>query len=648
MSWEVRTMRSGTSYFNRTLFAKHFARFWPIWGLYGLVWTSLLPMGVLLQSQSGWTRAQARTLPLDYLDPSGWFSAALLMALVFGLLAAMAVFSYLYSARSVGLFHALPLRREGLFLTSYLAGLGFLLLPNAAVFLLSLAAEAACGAVEFSSLFVWLVVSSLLDLFFYSFAVFCAMFTGHILALPAFYVVLNGLADGLSSLLGQMAQRFVFGFTGADWLYALGTWLSPLVRLSFCRVVYPTTVDQYGNSVADSASAYFTGLGYVALYALVGVALAAAALAVYRRRQLETAGDVVSVSWVRPVFKYGVAFCAAIALGVFFYDFFAALLPRGAWGLLLMMLLWGAVGYFVAEMLLRKRFWVFRGSWRGCAVLLCCLTAAMCVMELDLVGFERRVPAPGQVRSVTLVTGDTAPYDDFNRHQLDLDSPAEVEAVLALHQAIVDRKDEIEGADTFYAYETVGGLEVERERWTTLNLHYRLSDGSVLMRRYDMPVTQADLDDPDAPAARLEAILNRPELALRTYLGGVREGDALVNAVVNLYDPESGDYSEQRVDSAGLEALLSAVEADLADGGLGRRYLLEDEERLNLCYLNDLTLTFWPSGQDGRPIVGGDRAYSITISLQTTADRTLAVLGEYGVDTGSLVTQAQAQRQGLF
>ena len=648
MSWEVRTMRSGTSYFNGTLFAKHFARFWPIWGLYGLVWTSLLPMGVLLQSQSGWTRAWARTLPLDYLDPSGWFSAALLMALVFGLLAAMAVFSYLYSARSVGLFHALPLRREGLFLTSYLAGLGFLLLPNAAVFLLSLAAEAACGAVEFSSLFVWLVVSSLLDLFFYSFAVFCAMFTGHILALPAFYVVLNGLADGLSSLLGQMAQRFVFGFTGADWLYALGTWLSPLVRLSFCRVVYPTTVDQYGNSVADSASAYFTGLGYVALYALVGVVLAVLALVAYRRRQLETAGDVVSVSWVRPVFKYGVAFCAAIALGVFFYDFCAALLPRGAWGLLLMMLLWGAVGYFVAEMLLRKRFWVFRGSWRGCAVLLCCLTAAMCVMELDLAGFERRVPAPGQVRSVTLVTGDTAPYDDFNRYQFDLDSPAEVDAVLALHQAIVDRKDEIEGADTFYAYETVGGLEVERERWTTLNLHYRLSDGSVLMRRYDMPVTQADLDNPDAPAARLEAILNRPELALRTYLGGVREGDALVNAVVNLYDPESGDYSEQRVDSAGLEALLSAVEADLADGGLGRRYLLEDEERLNLCYLNDLTLTFWPSGQDGRPIVGGDRAYSITISLQTTADRTLAVLGEYGVDPGSLVTQAQAQRQGLF
>ena len=270
MSWEVRTMRSGTSYFNKTLFAKHFARFWPIWGLYGLIWTVCLPLGILAGSRSGWMAADARVLPLNYLDTTGWFSAATLLAAVFGLLAAMAVFSYLYSARSVSLFHALPLRREGLFLTSYLAGLGFLILPNLAVFLLALAAEAACGAVVFSSLFTWLVVSSLLGLFFYSFAVFCAMFTGHILALPAFYVVLNGLAAGLAVLFGQMAHEFLFGFDGAAWLSGIATWLSPLVRLSFCRVVYPTTVDQYGNSVADSASAYFTGLGYVALYALVG------------------------------------------------------------------------------------------------------------------------------------------------------------------------------------------------------------------------------------------------------------------------------------------------------------------------------------------------------------------------------------------
>ena len=645
MSWEVRTMRSGTSYFNKTLFAKHFARFWPIWGLYGLIWTMCLPLGILLDSRSGWMAADARVLPLNYLDTTGWVSAATLLAAVFGLLAAMAVFSYLYSARSVSLFHALPLRREGLFLTSYLAGLGFLILPNLAVFLLALAAEAACGAVVFSSLFTWLVVSSLLGLFFYSFAVFCAMFTGHILALPAFYVVLNGLAAGLAVLFGQMAHEFLFGFDGAAWLSGIATWLSPILCLSACHVVIPTVMDAAGTGRADYASAYFTGLGYVALYALVGVALAAAALAVYRRRQLETAGDVVSVSWVRPVFKYGVAFCAAVALGETLYSLFSALLPRGAWGLLLMLLLWGAAGYFVAEMLLRKKFWVFRGSWKGCVVLLCCLTAAMCLMEFDVTGFERRVPDPARVQSVSLDAGSTAPYDDANGQGLLLDGPEDIAAVTELHRAIVARKAAIEGAEPDYTYEQLdSGLEVETSGQAWVQLRYTLTDGSVVTRSYRIPLTQEALDDPDTPAARLDALLNAPGQAEKAYFGAMAEGDYLISAVVTqpYYDEEGAYYYDEKpVDSAGLEELWNAVQADLADGSLGRRYLLENQARLENCYVNDLILTFRRAGQAAR--ADGSDTYSVTVTLQTTGARTLAVLEQYGFDLDSLLTQAQAQ-----
>ena len=645
MSWEVRTMQFGTSYFNKTLFAKHFARFWPIWGLYGLIWTVCLPLSILAGSRSGWMAADARVLPLNYLDTTGWFSAATLLAAVFGLLAAMAVFSYLYSARSVSLFHALPLRREGLFLTSYLAGLGFLILPNLAVFLLALAAEAACGAVVFSSLFTWLVVSSLLGLFFYSFAVFCAMFTGHILALPAFYVVLNGLAAGLAVLFGQMAHEFLFGFDGAAWLSGIATWLSPILCLSACHVVIPTVMDAAGSGRADYASAYFTGLGYVALYALVGVALAAAALAVYRRRQLETAGDVVSVSWVRPVFKYGVAFCAAVALGETLYSLFSALLPRGAWGLLLMLLLWGAAGYFVAEMLLRKKFWVFRGSWKGCVVLLCCLTAAMCLMEFDVTGFERRVPDPARVQSVSLDAGSTAPYDDANGQGLLLDGPEDIAAVTELHRAIVARKAAIEGAEPDYTYEQLdSGLEVETSGQAWVQLRYTLTDGSVVTRSYRIPLTQEALDDPDTPAARLDALLNAPGQAEKAYFGAMAEGDYLISAVVTQphYDEEGAYYYDEKpVDSAGLEELWSAVQADLADGSLGRRYLLENQARLENCYVNDLILTFRRSGQAAR--ADGSDTYSVTVTLQTTGARTLAVLEQYGFDLDSLLTQAQAQ-----
>ena len=50
------------------------------------------------------------------------------LSLVFGALAAMASFGYLYNNRSAAMMHALPLRREALFTTQYLAGLSCLCL----------------------------------------------------------------------------------------------------------------------------------------------------------------------------------------------------------------------------------------------------------------------------------------------------------------------------------------------------------------------------------------------------------------------------------------------------------------------------------------------------------------------------------------
>ena len=39
-------MRSGTSYFNPTLYRKTMLRFWPLWALYGLLWLFALPLSL--------------------------------------------------------------------------------------------------------------------------------------------------------------------------------------------------------------------------------------------------------------------------------------------------------------------------------------------------------------------------------------------------------------------------------------------------------------------------------------------------------------------------------------------------------------------------------------------------------------------------
>ena len=652
-------MRSATSYFNFTLFRKNLSRFWPIWGLYSLIWLVLLPVNLLTDGDY-LTLARTRLIPLQFVNGT---SAALALAFCFGILCAMAVFSYLYSSRSVGLLHALPMRREGLFLTNYLSGLAFMVLPNLAVFFLSLLVEAAFGVLVFSSLFVWLVTACFYCLFFYSFAVFCAMFTGHILALPAFYGILNFLVMGLCFLVNDMAQRFLFGFTGAAWMETLGLYLTPVAYLaSGVRVSYYD-----GPAPSYDQVAFLSGLGRVFLVGLIGLVLAALALAVYRRRQLETAGDVVSVAWVRPVFRYGVAFCCAIALGNLFDSIFDSLLPDGAWTLLFWMLLWGAFGCFVAVMLLRKSFWVFKTSWKGCCVFLACLTAAMCLMELDGFGFESRVPDPARVQTAYVYNVRTYPSDDASWAQFTADDPESIALVTALHERIVSEKARLEDDYNLYAtgYTTeADGVEVQTEDWKDVRLSYVMTDGDVMYRDYTVPVTGEELAEEGSISTLLQALFNAPGFAEDAYFGSLADGDRLVAAEVS--GVFSGDLrtEDQTLPSESLPDLEAAVKADLAAGDLGRRWLLEDGEYLDGCYFDAyLYLTYRLADREGSNTMdvssapagtavpyteasGGDYA-TVTITLQTGASRTLALLEELaGIGADQELT-LRTQRQEI-
>ena len=123
MSWEVRTMKSATSSskpgrFYPALWKKNMARFWPLWAVFWVFWLFLAPLTLLTQDAEAtlhYTDSFALSGPayfaqitlLDLLSTAGVFSA-----LIFGSLSAMAVFSYLYSSRSVDFFHALPVKKQ--------------------------------------------------------------------------------------------------------------------------------------------------------------------------------------------------------------------------------------------------------------------------------------------------------------------------------------------------------------------------------------------------------------------------------------------------------------------------------------------------------------------------------------------------------
>lgn len=225
-------MRSKTSFFNKSLFFKTVTRFWPIWFFYLAVWFVAMPL--VLNASMSWSISavsiQSAVLSIAH-------TGGLIVGGIFAVFAAMAVWSFMYSARSMSGTACLPIRREGVFLSVTLAGLLPMLAVNVLIFLLCIGVQALRGFVDVGLLAQWLAIVSMQLVFFYGFSVFCAQLTGSILVLPVVYAVLNFTAFVVESLVQQLFNIFIYGANvGGDGLVL--SFLSPPLRCScapMCR-----------------------------------------------------------------------------------------------------------------------------------------------------------------------------------------------------------------------------------------------------------------------------------------------------------------------------------------------------------------------------------------------------------------------------
>lgn len=569
-------MQSATSFFNRALFRKNLQRFWPLWLGYVLIWLLLLPLPLLneLADYHGVPTVADTSYSLLQIGAYG----GLVMGAVFGIFFAMAMFAYLTNPRATQGFHSMPVRRETLYATNYLTGLVCMVSALVLAFALAGITAACFGALDLTALGTALLAAVLSVLFFYSFGVFCMMFTGQILAAPVFYGILNVLAAGMEWLVRTFAGNFLYGYSGysAPETFAF---LSPAWELvCVLDVSNVARVDRIlsdgTHQVIRGGEYMLSGLGVLGIYAAVGIVLAVLGLLVYRRRASEATGSIVTVAWARPIFKYGVAVCSAFSLGQLIYFLvFGLNLHNGQYslpGTIACMLFTGLLGYFAAEMLLEKSFRVWRKGRVGAVVFSAVLVCFGVGMSLDLTGFEGYVPAAEQVESVSVYLSSTGDY--FHGR---LSEPESVGAALAAHRALIADKDRQ------LAYRDRATEESSNTaRIYSFELNYTLTDGRVVRRSYkDCHITAAELGEAGSIAQTATTLLNCPEAALDRVLGELADDKSNAYLTGGYYDVVSdGAYGEDdgELTSAQANTLVSALRRDYEAGHASNASLFED------------------------------------------------------------------------
>ncbi len=615
-------MHSEKSCSKWTVFKKTVGRFWPVWVTYLVIWVIMLPLNGLMQLQQTEV-VNGMTAFEQYARQSvlGFGGNVMGLSMIFGVIAAMAAFSHLYSSRSAGFYGALPFRREWLFSIQYLAGLAFLIIPNLIVFGLTLLVEVAGGGVEMGPLLCWLGIACGDGFFFYSLTVLVAMLVGHILAVPAFFFIVNWLGSGIYSVVQTVLGRLCYGFAQTYWKdNEVVRWMSPMSQL--IRVWTETAeVHQPDGSVQWILQT--DGMQYVAIYAGVAVLMTAAALLLYRARRMESAGDLVAFKVLHPVFKYSVALCGGLGFG----GLTTQILRGGRVVLMLAILFWGVASCFAAQMMLDKSFKVFR-KWKGPAVVAGTLFLLLLAVNFDLTGFEKRVPDSDKVSAVQ-VTGLYSPtgageYSEYV--DLEIMDQAQIDNVLILHRWALEHR--VEGSQT---------NDEANRLLISLNLTYRLSGGGAMSRSYRLEIDPADMDQEGSAAWALEQIYADRDLYWKAYgfdeIHGILEDNGRLHAT---YYGNGQDFYEQDA-----VLLLEAVEEDFRSGSIGRpslAHLLDGEER------SKGRLTFNADrGEEHQQIA--DRYASMTFMVPDTAVNTLSALDQQGGDLEK--NQGNTQEPGL-
>lgn len=148
-----------TSFCNAALLRSDIKRYWPLLFLYVAVWVVILPMQILSASREcdGVADGIMTVLQLQQHNVIiRSIPASVVMSLLFGCFAAMAVWSYLMSGRTVGLMHALPVTRTQAFFSHVLSALGALTAGNVLIFLLTALCSAGFSYVDWAALVWWL------------------------------------------------------------------------------------------------------------------------------------------------------------------------------------------------------------------------------------------------------------------------------------------------------------------------------------------------------------------------------------------------------------------------------------------------------------------------------------------------------------
>lgn len=561
---------------NKTILGKNITLFWPIWAVYTLFWLLVIPVNQSMYfsaeqrnltnakdaSLGALIKADGWNLKLECLiSPDILIVASFIMAGITG----MALYNYLFTSKSANWFHSLPVTRGELFATNVFSGLMFMWIPQLITFIASILVCVSNGVGDVKPFAQWLLISLGVSFLFWSMVTFCAMFAGQLFAVPVYYCVVNFLYMFIKLVLGSTIGFMGYGIDINSAVSGLPrAWLSPVYYLLRKLGLSRTNIMKDGNYYVTGLS--FTGCRVVAVYCIFAAVLFIISAFLYKKRDIESAGDLLTFKFVKPIFRWGVGACGGFGVGILLASFLREMNLLGSKHMLIFFsLALGIVCFFIAEMFVQKKFKVFcKKAWKECGFFCIFILVSYGAMYGYSSYIGSYIPNAADVETASVNMDYEIKY-----------SGDSIQNVIDLQTEILANQDEFEAADS----DNTSGVRIS----------YQLKNGKRVARFYSLP-TEDEGYDILKSIYELECIPdNYKQYSIGSNIKGLEGGR------LSLYDENVNFVTEYTFSEEDALTVYEGIIKDIDEGrmqkyNLGYSYSADSDSVRQ--YSSDLSLSF--------------------------------------------------------
>lgn len=449
---------------------------------------------------------------IDYL--MNFFSAAnieeMVVVAVFAFFLGTSGYIYLFSKKKTDFYHALPVRREKLFMVFYIDGLLIYLglyIISQVICMIIVTAQGFMTSEIMMQILNTFCVQSIYFLFFYHTVILAVMLTGNLLVALAGSSVLILYIPVLAQIMeGYYSQNFRSYYTASYNTFPCAKIAGISAMASYMRYCNLIDNKQLKNE-KEMFLLLLTALGMSAL-------LLALSIWLYKKRPSESAEKAMAFKKTEVVIRIFMVIPTAMLGGMLFYSFGNEDSKVWFWfGLIFT----GILMHCVTEAIYN---FDFKAICRHKLQLVLCLAAASAVtlcFNLDIFGYDSYIPPESKVKSAAVgfsnIDGDmNGSYIDIINGEMVNDNSMTSEGYQLRHMKLSDiktvqslAKAGIEEADNSNEM----NWSYNNNNYVTYTIKYNMKYGKEIYRTYSCPI--------DKVLPQIESIYNSKEYKAGAY-----------------------------------------------------------------------------------------------------------------------------------